>query len=645
MIDGHAESDPDESELRTLRLLSVRFRGVGQHEIELDGYGTCTTAHWVSPETKGGLAAMNPYVSLAVPETYRHHGAPIAYVRGSGVSVSARFRAPEGTQGDAQVSGELRAAFDLGAEGTVDYRARLSGTAKLVDGEWVASELTCDCKLPGQIGFSEDITIAWTVTGFDDVPRQASVSGMSFYLLRQPPAKCLPLLHTPVDLACRAAAGLDDDARIIEAVWKPFEQGRVTRARDGLPLAYYGAYHSTAGDLRGLLVAGTGQCTTWAYLQHVALGALGIDSEITGVFPAIGKGRILVSRWAFLEGTRFITSGPNGVCETVAAGDDVQAIALGCGRPNSMAVDAVPAKLPREALKGDDFIRWSYLLPGPDGILQTDLDPDLFVPVVPLGFGVAQQRGYRITDPEAEVRVEGDDTLARDAKGGGWVLTGPNGILETSLQAGLESAATGRVTVSKGRGSSGLNLHTYLPRRHLAEWPRGEGGDDVAHDNSWISTGDNGISETVARKGEAQVIPIGQGEPNVPVIGPGPDGVLDSEPAGDDVVLDESEALKLAGEDFPYLPKVNAWPLEGVGGQQTTNPPPGFPNHVILRVGEALYDPSYRTGPFPDHAAWERASLVGLGTNIKDEDGKSINRGKVRREGRLSSTTRMLPPR
>lgn len=55
-------------------------------------------------------------------------------------------------------------------------------------------------------------------------------------------------------------------------------------------------------------------------------------------------------------------------------------------------------------------------------------------------------------------------------------------------------------------------------------------------------------------------------------------------------------------------------------------------------------DPSYGSGPFPDHESWEKASLFGLGTHITDADGEAINRGKVRIKGRLSSATRMLDP-
>ena len=645
---GHSQEPLPQASTLAAPLISMKFGGAGQHEVELDGYGICLRAHWVPDDAEGGLAAANhPYVSPAVPQFYNRYGAPIAYVRGSTPSLSAHFRAPDGAKGDAKVAGELRGEFQVGDAKPVIFQASLSGVAALTDDGWLATSLACSHPLPDHIGYCEKLTIRLTITSGDGAQGLSEVSLPAFYLLRQTPETGLPLLHTPVDLACRAAAGLDDDARIVDAIWQPFARGHVPRAHDGQPLAYYGTYHSSASDLRGLLVAGTGQCTTWAHLQHAALGALGIDSDITMVLPA-GKGRILVKNWAHLEGTKFITSGPNGICETTAAGDDVQAIAVGAGRPNTRAVDAVPTSFPPGALKGDDIYRgqsWgTYLLPGPDGILQTRLDPEQFVPVVPLGFGYAQQRGYQITDGNADIRLAGDDTFARDAKGTGWVLTGPNGILETLPQAGLKSAAAGRVTVSKGCGSTGLNLHTYLPRRSLAAWPRKAGGDDVAHDNSWISTGDNGIAETAAGDGEKQLIPIGQGAPDVPVIGPGPNGVLDTRPAGDDGILDESEALRLAGEDHPYLADVNIWPLEGVGGQQATNPPPGFPNHVILKVGGKLYDPSYGTGPFPDHDTWEKASLFGQGTALTDADGRPMGRGKVRTKGRLSGSMRMLDP-
>ncbi|PXA04641.1 hypothetical protein DDZ13_05570 [Coraliomargarita sinensis] len=628
-------------------MLTLEFGGDGQHEVELDGYGTCLNADWVAPDLKGGLAAANaPYVSPAMPEYYNLHGGPVAYVRGTVPELSARFRAPEGAQSDVQIIGDVRAEFHVGEGKTELYQTRFSGRAKRLNGEWVADVLSCQHPLPAEIGYAEAFTIRWHLKTADGSPYDAGVSTVPLYLLRESPGEGVPLLHTTVNLACRAAAGLEEDAEIIDAVWQPFAARHVPRARDGQALAYYGAYHSTAGDLRGLLVAGTGQCTTWAFLQYAALGAMGIDSEVMMVMSK-GKGGIMVRRWAHLDGARFISSGPNGICETTVAGDDEQAIEVGSGRPNTRAVEVVPAKFQKDQLKGDDIIRgrsWgNYLLTGPDGIVQTELDMNDFLPVVPLGFGVAQQRGYQITETEAEVVVSGDDSLTRDANGKGWVLTGPNGILETTPQDGMKSAAMGRVTVSLGKGSAGLNLHTYLPRRRFAQLPRNTGGDDLVHDDSWISTGPNGIVETAAIDGEEQVMPLGTGAPEVPVIGPGPDGVLNTEPAGDDTILDISDTLKLAGEDARYLSQVNIWPLAGVPGQRTSNPKPGFPNHVILKVGETIFDPSYGTGPFPDHATWEEASLAGRNAAIKDADGKRVGSQAVR-EGRLSYMQKLLSP-
>jgi hypothetical protein len=105
LFGGEVTSSTEASTIQPPRLLSVCFSGPGQHEVELDGYGTCTQAHWVSPGFEGGLAAANPYVSQAVPAYYNRHGAPIAYVRGSTPTISARFKAPEGAQSQVKVAG------------------------------------------------------------------------------------------------------------------------------------------------------------------------------------------------------------------------------------------------------------------------------------------------------------------------------------------------------------------------------------------------------------------------------------------------------------------------------------------------------------------------------------------------------------
>lgn len=59
------------------------------------------------------------------------------------------------------------------------------------------------------------------------------------------------------------------------------------------------------------------------------------------------------------------------------------------------------------------------------------------------------------------------------------------------------------------------------------------GGDDV-EEVGWITTGPNGICETPADPPDIQIIPVGQGEPNQPCVGPGPNSVLETDLAGDD---------------------------------------------------------------------------------------------------------------
>ena len=65
------------------------------------------------------------------------------------------------------------------------------------------------------------------------------------------------------------------------------------------------------------------------------------------------------------------------------------------------------------------------------------------------------------------------------------------------------------------------------------------------------------------------------------------------------------------------------WPLPGTLGQDNPNPPPDYPNHVIVKARGNYYDPSYGTGPFPTQLDWERASLAAIGRRIQ-RDGKNV---------------------
>lgn len=58
-----------------------------------------------------------------------------------------------------------------------------------------------------------------------------------------------------------------------------------------------------------------------------------------------------------------------------------------------------------------------------------------------------------------------------------------------------------------------------------------------------ISVGANGLADTTAADDDVQLIPVGQGRPHAIVIHPGPDGQLDTAPGGDDTLFPSEDRL------------------------------------------------------------------------------------------------------
>lgn len=118
------------------------------------------------------------------------------------------------------------------------------------------------------------------------------------------------------------------------------------------------------------------------------------------------------------------------------------------------------------------------------------------------------------------------------------------------------------------------------------------GDDEIV--GTLISSGANGICQSPATNLDVQLIRVGSGLPFGIAIGPGPNGVLESEAAGDDSIQDGVRP----GERYPYLPGFDARNQLGIAGQNNPEPEPGFRNHFLLRYEGQIYDPSYGTGPF-----------------------------------------------
>jgi hypothetical protein len=628
------------------RVLRLGFGGAGYHAVELDGYGAALDAQWTAADTP--FLEANPMLSPETPDYYLEHGAPVAYERASRPRLTVTLAVPADAAGTLRVRGE--GTLLLG--GTTETIA-FEGQGEPDAGTLVATDVTATGALPDRID-GGTLTITWSVVPADGgfSPAAAGSSTSSIYLLGAAPLENLPLLHTPVALSCEAARGLTGDQAIVDAVWARFAAGEVLRARDGWALQYYGRHHDAPGDLRPLLVTGAGQCTTWAYLMHCALGAHGVASTVTGVFPAGGVGRLYVGAWQALDGAEFVTTGADGVCDSAAQGDDEQAIAVGQGRPFAKVL---AADTPRAgAVQGDDLVltrqgspsdplgQVEYPMAGPNGLVETPITAHggRYVPTLPLGFGLAQQRAYVVVGNPADVVLGGDDVIVQQLATL-YVLTGRNGILETGPQDSIRDTGPGVNHIDVGNGSNAITFFTAVP---IFALPAGldPSGDDRAQDGFWVDSGPNGLAESAAMAGSRQVVPVGRGLADVPCVGPGPDGVLQTAPAGDDGTVSIAAILALAPAGYPYVEDVNLWPLENGGGQAATAPPTDYPNHVILEVGGVLYDPSYATGPYPTQALWEAASLAASGTIVKD--GSTVVGIAATTTPPLSRLIPLLPP-
>ena len=102
-----------------------------------------------------------------------------------------------------------------------------------------------------------------------------------------------------------------------------------------------------------------------------------------------------------------------------------------------------------------------------------------------------------------------------------------------------------------------------------------------------ISVGANGLADTTAAADDVQLIPVGQGRPHAIVIHPGPDGQLDTAPGGDDTLFPSEDRLTSGAngvvETLAQPDDVQVIPL-GRGYTSTTFMPLGVgagPNGVL----------------------------------------------------------------
>ncbi|MCK0130828.1 hypothetical protein MWU59_04845 [Flavobacteriaceae bacterium F08102] len=575
--------------------LQIRFEGSGFYPVELDGYGVVKDVHWpVVPEY--------PYSSPTIPTYYINHGSPVAYLRNSKPSIQVKAQLASSITG----KGELIGKSD---------HLRFKGKAAITNG-FLSAFVVSDNRLPDHIASWEDEEIEWILTVNDSKYNLGKSKNSIYILLDQP---IMSLLHTPLKIASMAGKGLTDKKQIVDRVWQRFRDQQVTRARDQYPLMYYGLYKDKApAELRRMLMAGSGQCVAWAYLLYATLGTQGIQSQIILVAPP-GRGRLFIKNWNFIEGTQFINTGKNGVNETGLSGDDIAIIPKGHGRPFSKIWVSGFSKT--KSLTLDDKGLYET---GPNGIVDTKISSEEAIPLIPYKFGLPNQRLYVLKKKRfsRKVKLGGDDLIVNQLNNT-YVLSGPNGIVETPHQKIFREGVDGKPHPfiswhpKIGVGATHINFTYAMPKP--LNVPK-VSGDDIK-ESWWINSGENGISDTPGANYQ-------KGAPFSIAVQAGPDEKINSQTGGDDEFVDIKDLMKNAPNGYKYINTFNMYPVPGVKGQNNSSPPTDYPNHVIVQIGDAYYDPSYGTGPFNTQHEWEKASLAGVGQQIRDENNKFIKFNK-----------------
>jgi hypothetical protein len=210
--------------------------------------------------------------------------------------------------------------------------------------------------------------------------------------------------------------------------------------------------------------------------------------------------------------------------------------------------------------------------------------------------------GSNVVEIRADTAVNPGATrfMVKNWNLGEHIRTGPDGINDTTPAGDdaviipLGQGTPNKVTIDAGADGT---LDTVTA-----------GGDDVIVGTT-ITTGPNGISETMAHANDDQPIPVGQGAADSIAIGPGPDGVLNSAKAGDDT--SKLGITVLAGRPA-FLVDFDARDQDGVPGQGNTRPPRAFVNHFVVQLSGKIYDPSYGIGPFATEQAHEDAASEGI---------------------------------
>ena len=384
---GSGNAGPEELQSLPDPLKSVTFSGTGYEGVLQDNGNAYGSPQWVDNS--------NPPNGNATDSG--DDDFPVCYLRNTDVVAKPVFTMVGAGSGSYEIKGTGAAAGGVSLTFPPTNASFSGGT--------LTATLTSSNALPNLIEDLSPLTINWEYSpngGKSWIPDGASANRV--YVILAKPVGNVQLYESVLDISCRNAAGTAVVATAVADIWKNFQsaphsnpvQGVKRKAidgynvADGVEMTYWNPVVNSCQSMAAMLASanGDGTCVAWSSLFQATLEVQGITGtsilEITAdqnINP--NADGFLVKNWNF---GKHIRTGPNGVCDSKTAGDDVALIKFGDGFPDQVCITAGPDGKLDEAPAGDDVVSGNTITTGPDGICQTKAAGD-DVQVIPVGQG------------------------------------------------------------------------------------------------------------------------------------------------------------------------------------------------------------------------------------------------------------------
>ena len=225
-------------------------------------------------------------------------------------------------------------------------------------------------------------------------------------------------------------------------------------------------------------------------VQLIPLG----QTDTTGICVGPGDNAVLYDYSLDIQGDdtlrdASVTTGFLGVCDTSAAGDDVQVIPVGQGAPDAVAITAGPNLVLDTTPSGDDAVAGDTITTGADGICNSSAAGD-DVQVIFVDYGEADAvcvTGGPDGCLDTHISLFYDDLII----GATAVCVGPDGICATTaMDDDTQDVPVGSGPRCIGPGPDGV---VQAP----------EGGDDYYY-GPYVVCGGNGVCDTEVITGDAE---------------------------------------------------------------------------------------------------------------------------------------------